>query len=52
MVPDKMHALIFQAALKPGGTQFLKTIFADVPPMVGDLGKVAALENFIMQSER
>ena len=49
---EVLPQLIFQAVLKPGGTQFLKTLFADIPPMAGDLGKAAALTNFIQQSEQ
>jgi hypothetical protein len=49
---DQLPQLIFQAALKPGGREFLKTMFADMPPMLGDIGKAAAISNFLMQSER
>lgn len=49
---NALPQMIFQAALKPGGREFLKTLFADLPPMAGDLGKLAAIQNFLMQSEQ
>jgi hypothetical protein len=44
---EQLSQLIFQIALKPRGQDFLKTLFADIPPVVGDAAKLAALQNFL-----
>lgn len=44
---DKLYQTILRAAVKPQGKAFLQTLYADTPPMVGDMGKLAALQNFV-----